>query len=146
MVVTDFIRVQGRMAEIQDLIAGSEGLAKMAAAAHHHGEELTVGPSKRFATSVDFTLGTPVLASSAVSFPIRWKAEGQTSLFPLMDAELVLSEMGADTHIEFRGVYTPPLGGVGYVLDRLALHRVAEATVRTFLETLVEGLSLTISA
>jgi hypothetical protein len=55
-----------------------------------------------------------------------------------MDAELVLSPLGESTHVEFRGVYTPPMGAVGAILDRVAMHRLAEATVRNFLERLVE--------
>lgn len=143
MVVTDFVRVDAPMIQVQEQIAGSDGLAGLATAAHRKGEELTVGPGKKVAAAVDFSMDTPVIGSNSVTFPIRWTAIGPTSLFPVMDAELVLSEMGTGTHIEFRGVYTPPLGGVGYVLDRLALHRVAEATVRSFLDTLVSSLSLT---
>jgi len=57
----------------------------------------------------------------------------------------VLSSLGGSTHIEFRGVYTPPLGGLGALLDRIAFHHIAEATVRTFLERLVSLLELSVA-
>ena len=144
--VSDFILVDAPLVEVQDSITGSEGLEVLAGAAYRKGEELAVGPSPSVAAAVEFEMGTPVLSTSSVTFPVRWKATGPTSLFPVMDAELVLSEMGASTHIEMRGVYRPPLGGIGMVLDRLALHRVAEATVRSFLERLVASLSLRVLA
>jgi hypothetical protein len=59
----------------------------------------------------------------------------------MMEAELVLTPLGPDlTHVTFRGSYDPPLSGFGAVLDRIALHRVAESTVRSFLQRLAAAL------
>lgn len=138
MMVSDFMAVSLPMDVVQRRITGSDGLALLADAAYRRGEELAVGPSPSVAVPVEFSIGVPVVGSNSVAFPVRWRAIGATNLFPHMDAELVLSPLGQVTHVEFRGVYTPPMGPVGALLDRVAMHRLAEATVRNFLERLVE--------
>lgn len=137
MMVEDFVTVPLQLGDVQDRIAGSDGIALIADAAYRRGEELAIGPTPAVAAKVAFTIGVPVVGSNAVIFPIAWEATGARSLFPHMDAELVLSPMVDSTHIEFRGVYTPPFGGLGALLDRVALYRLAQATVRAFLERLV---------
>jgi hypothetical protein len=98
------------------------------------------------AVPVEFSIGVPIVGSNSVAYPVRWKATGATQLFPHMDAELVLAPLLDATHLEFRGVYTPPMGPVGALLDRVALHRLAAATVRNFLERLVELIEISDAA
>ena len=136
--VSDFMSIPLPIDIVQRRITGSDGLELLADAAYRRGEELAVGPSPGVSVPVEFSIGVPVVGSNSIAFPIRWKASGATQLFPHMDAELVLSPLGDSTHIEFRGVYTPPMGPVGALLDRVAMHRLAEATVRNFLERLVD--------
>jgi hypothetical protein len=66
---------------------------------------------------------------------IRWEATGPGGgLFPVLDADIRLAP--ADPHVTvltMAGVYRPPLGSLGEVLDRAILHRVAAATVRGFM-------------
>lgn len=138
MMVSDFMSVPLPMDLVQRRISGSDGLGLLADAAYRRGEEMAVGPSQAVAVPVEFTMGVPVVGSNSIAFPISWRAAGSTLLFPHMDAELVLSPLGESTHVEFRGVYTPPMGPVGALLDRVAMHRLAEATVRNFLERLVD--------
>lgn len=142
MMVSDFMSVSLPLEVVEGRISGSNGLGLIADAAYRRGEELALGPSQSVAVPVDFSIGVPVVGSNAVVFPIRWRAIGATHLFPHMDAELVLSPLADATHIEFRGVYTPPMGAVGALLDRVALNRLAAATVRNFLERLVELLEV----
>lgn len=138
MMVSDFMTVALPIDVVERRVSGAGGLALLADAAYRKGEELAVGPTEAVAVPVEFSLGVPVVGSNSTSFPISWRATGATRLFPHMDAELVLSPQMHGTHIEFRGVYIPPMGPVGALLDRVALHRLAEATVRNFLERLVE--------
>jgi hypothetical protein len=138
MMVSDFMDVDLPISVVQHRISGSDGLALLADAAYRRGEELAIGPNPAVAVPVEFSIGTPVIGSNSVAFPISWRASGATQLFPHMDAELVLSPMGDTTHLEFRGVYTPPMGAVGALLDRVALNRLAAATVRNFMERLVD--------
>ena len=65
---------------------------------------------------------------------LRWEATGAGgALFPVLDADLTLVRVGEDTVLALAGVYRPPLGSLGEVLDRAILHRVAAATIRSFL-------------
>ena len=65
---------------------------------------------------------------------IRWEATGPGgALFPALDADLRLTPAGdRATVLAVWGVYRPPLGGLGAGLDRVLLHRVAQATIRAF--------------
>jgi hypothetical protein len=66
---------------------------------------------------------------------LRWEATGPGGkLFPVLDADLTLADFGArGTLVALAGVYRPPLGGLGQALDRAVLHRVAVATIKSFL-------------
>ena len=68
------------------------------------------------------------------SVAIRWEATGPGgALFPALDADITLGPAGDDaTKLTVAGVYRPPLGVLGAGLDRVVLHRVAEATIRVF--------------
>jgi hypothetical protein len=65
---------------------------------------------------------------------IRWEATGPDGgLFPVLDADLRLASAGDQvTLLTVAGVYRPPLGPLGEALDRVILHRVADATIRNF--------------
>ena len=65
---------------------------------------------------------------------LRWEATGTGGgLFPVLDADLRLAALGEGTVLTMAGTYRPPLGSLGEALDRAILHRVAGATVRSFL-------------
>ena len=50
-------------------------------------------------------------------------------------ADLVAARLvDNETQLSLRGSYTPPLGWVGEALDRALLHRVAESTVKEFVD------------
>jgi hypothetical protein len=77
----------------------------------------------------------PVLRPGMVSVGLRWEAAGVTgALFPALDADIRLSdEDDRGVRVVLTGAYRPPLGGLGIELDRLVLHTVATATIRTLL-------------
>lgn len=78
--------------------------------------------------------------STLVAF--TWRPAGTAALFPEMDADLEVSPVGLDrTELTLRGRYEPPGGAVGRGMDRLILHRLAEATVRSFLGELASRLA-----
>ena len=68
-------------------------------------------------------------------FAVRWEASGAGgNLFPVLDADIRLTPAGGDvTLLTMTGAYRPPLGSLGEALDRAILHRVAAATIRSFL-------------
>jgi len=82
-------------------------------------------------------------AGGQVRLAIRWEASGPAGgLFPALDADItLLPAEDQTTLLGLTGVYRPPLGQLGAALDRAALHRVAAATVRNFLDRLAASIS-----
>ena len=74
---------------------------------------------------------------------LRWAATGPGGrLFPALDADLTLRPAGEQaTVLALVGAYRPPLGGLGSGLDRAILHRVATATIRTFLGRVADAIA-----
>jgi hypothetical protein len=74
---------------------------------------------------------------------LRWQAAGATGgLFPVLDADLTLISNGENAALlGLEGVYGPPAGALGAALDRAVLHRIAAATVRSFLGRVAGALS-----
>src|SRR5712691_943085 len=71
---------------------------------------------------------------ASAGLALRWEATGAGGgLFPVLDADLKLAALGESTVLTMAGSYRPPLGSLGEALDRTILHRVATATVRSFL-------------
>jgi len=92
-------------------------------------------------TSVEIELGTPRRFLSGTLVPLRWRAAGARRLFPELDADLEIAPLGQDrTQLSISARYRPPMGAVGRVLDRALLHRVAEATIKDFLDRVGEVL------
>lgn len=93
--------------------------------------------------SVHMTIGAPLELTDRLVIPLWWEATGPQSLFPRMDADLILTDresFGSD--LTFRGQYSPPLGPLGELIDRLMLHRLADATGRQFVEAAAEALGI----
>jgi hypothetical protein len=65
---------------------------------------------------------------------IRWEATGPGGvLLPVLDADIKLAPAGEQvTLLTMAGSYRPPLGAFGETIDRVILHRVADATIRGF--------------
>jgi hypothetical protein len=109
---------------------------------------LRVGPFGRvpgLSKQVRLQLLEPVPHDDELILPIRWEATGaMTRLFPVLDANLALAR-AADGRAVLRlaGSYRPPLDGVGVELDQLALHRVADATIRALLQRIAGTLDET---
>lgn len=65
---------------------------------------------------------------------LEWEATTAPRFFPFMKADLSLYALTAtETQLEFVGLYEPPLGVIGSVLDAIVGHRVAHASVQRFL-------------
>lgn len=96
--------------------------------------EVGVGPSSlRITKQMTVRLGQPVQFPSKLALPMTWEPGGR--LLPRLDGELEVGTLGKDrTQLAISGRYDPPLGTVGRSVDRIALHRVAEATIKYFLD------------
>jgi hypothetical protein len=117
---------------------------EMADIAYRQAEELRtrVGPGFPLAKAVRLEVGEPILGPGDIRITVSWVATGASGLFPRLDGELVVSEVGSElTQIVFRGSYDPPLGGVGEAVDRVLLHRLAEATVKRFVDAVIAAVS-----
>ena len=77
----------------------------------------------------------------ATKLSLEWEAARHPRLFPFMSGTLSVYALTAtETQLDFSGRYDPPLGPLGEALDAVALHRVAEASVRRFVEDVAQYL------
>ena len=149
VLVSDFVQIDRPFAAVSDeLVAAGPGwLGESLVAAYAEGEQLSVrvasslGPI-RVSKRVWAELGEMTVKPDRVTQPLRWRAAGATGLFPVMVADLEFAPMGtAMTAISFMGRYVPPLGPLGREVDRMLLHRLAQASVRALLGMVVERLA-----
>lgn len=81
--------------------------------------------------------------------PLRWHAEHGRMLFPYLAADLEVFALSLDpplTQLTITGSYEPPLGLLGAGVDRLLLHRLAEATIHRFTHEIADELRRLIDA
>ena len=126
-----------------DLLSIGDALTESADVAYRHGEGLLVRlRGGAMAKTVMLDLRTPVRGTSLTTLPLEWWATGTPALFPKMEAELTVADVGGSlTQVQFQGTYQPPLGSVGRMLDRAVLHRFAEVSVKDFVDTVIGLLS-----
>ena len=141
MLVYYFGHVNGTLEQVSKAISAAEGeVSVWARMAYRKGEELRtrIDPGSFIpAKEVEILLGQPMGRSGSVIIPMDWKATGVGALFPVMSADLVLQPLGPGlVEVVFRGSYEPPLKGLGRLLDRAVLHRLAEASAKAFLDQL----------
>jgi hypothetical protein len=118
----------------------ADWLSMVAGEAQRRGDHLLaqvgVGPmGPRLGRRVTIQLGQPVRFPSMTSLPLTWEPVGLEGVLPHLDADLELGPLGDDrTQLAISARYRPPLGAVGRTVDRVLLHRVAETTVKDFLD------------
>jgi uncharacterized membrane protein len=65
----------------------------------------------------------------------------------VLDAELEFASLGDElTQVSLSGRYQPPLGLVGRTIDKALLSRVAEATIKDFVDRLARALEAAVPA
>ena len=114
-------------------------LPSLAGEANFRGDELMAevgfGEDVRVARRVAIDIGRPITMPSKTVVPIRWTATGASGLFPSLDADLEIAPLGPHrTQLAMSARYVPPLGAVGRAIDRAVLFRIAEATLKDFLD------------
>ena len=112
----------------------------LASDAHQEGDRLLAevgfGGEVRVARQVAIEVGRPIRVTAKTIVPIRWDPVGGAGLFPALDADLEIAPLeGGRTQLAISARYVPPLGPFGRVVDRAVLHRVAEATLKDFLDS-----------
>lgn len=100
----------------------------------------------RISKNVQIDVGKPVASATRTWLPLSWRATGPTGLFPVLEGELELASLGAQlTQLSLSGRYQPPLGLVGRTIDKALLSRVAEATIKDFLDRLALAIETAVS-
>jgi hypothetical protein len=95
----------------------------------------------RIVKRVSIAVGAPVRSSARTWIPISWQATGPSGLFPVLEGDLEIATLGAElTQLAFSAQYRPPLGLIGRTADRALLSRVAEATIKDFVDRIAERL------
>ncbi|MGA7987911.1 MAG: hypothetical protein WCB51_05875 [Candidatus Dormiibacterota bacterium] len=149
MLVHDFAYVPAPADKVRDRILADHGawLAPLVTAAAGEGEalRLRVGPLEALpmlGKTVSVHVGQPIDRGEITVVPLTWQATSTPGLFPVLSADLEVAGLGNDlTQLTLQGRYDPPLGAIGQRIDRLLMHRVAEASVRSFLSRLAERLA-----
>ncbi len=123
-----------------------EGIAGVARDANDRGERLMAevgfGPqNRRVQKQVRIEVGEVVRLSSKTVLPMSWRATGLQPLFPVLEADIEVAALGPNrTQLSINARYEPPFGVLGRAIDRALMHRVAEATVKDFLDCAAQGL------
>jgi hypothetical protein len=119
-------------------------LPGLAERANRRGESLLAdvgfGSRGRIHKTVEVEVGEPVVANGATAIPIRWSASGPGGILPALDADLEVAPLGAEgSQLAISARYVPPFGGLGRLIDRAMLARVAESTIKCFLDRVAEA-------
>jgi hypothetical protein len=148
MFVYYFVHVNRPFAEAEpELVAQLNSFGSLADAAYREGEDLRdkIGLSRDnpvVAKTVQLVAGTPLRGGQQTTIPVAWEATGTPGLFPKLDADLIVATVGPELcQIAMRGTYSPPLGPLGRALDRAVLHRVAEASVKSFVDRVAKSVA-----
>lgn len=149
MLIQDFVQIDCPFAEVHSALLADPHtvLDQHISAGYHDGEELLMrlGPAlkhPKLGKKVRVDVGEPYSRGDGIVLPVAWWATGVSYLFPCLDGDLEVTPLGTGTtQLTLMARYEPPLlGGAGFVLDRVLLHRVAEASIRSFLNRLGSSL------
>lgn len=145
MFVCDEVRAEinntAAAARLADLISGSS----LTHASHEAWREgiARAGPVPALSKLVRVRFREPVQRGDVTVLTLRWEATGPAGrIFPALDADITLTPDGEKaTRLRLDGAYRPPGGAVGAGLDRVILHRIATATVRSFLTCIAQAIT-----
>jgi hypothetical protein len=98
--------------------------------------DVGIGPEgHRVTKTVSIEVGDATRLGEKTVLPLTWRADGAEALFPVMEGDLEVAPLGPNrTHLAMSARYRPPLGTVGRAIDRALMHRVAEATIKDFVD------------
>jgi hypothetical protein len=147
-----FVELPMQAERVEHVLTDAPGawLPGFATEANHSGDRLLAevgfGDEVRIAREVAIDLGAPLRLPTKTVVPLRWTATGVSGLFPSLDADLEIAPLGQDRcQLSMSARYVPPLGALGRVIDRALLFRIAEATIKNFLDQVRDGISREVS-
>ena len=102
----------------------------------------------RFHKTVTMDFAEPINRGMLrTALPFRWKATAVPALFPTFDGDLQVSHWRKGmTQLALSANYQPPLGPVGLMLDKAALHMVAEALTKDFVDRVAAAIDAVLTA
>jgi hypothetical protein len=139
--------IEPHVVELALAEAPAQWLQRLASDASYRGDTLLAdvgfGVRVRVARTVAVEMGTPVHAGGKTVLPLRWTPIGAPGLFPALEADLEVAPLASNrTQLAMSARYVPPMGPIGHVIDRTILYRVAEATLKDFLDRVGDALVL----
>ncbi len=126
-----------------------EWLTELAAGAAHEGESLRlrVGPIDSLpmlSETVTLNAGESKVSGETTVVRLIWLATDPQGTLPVLKADLEVAALNSEiTELTLRASYKSSLEGVDERPGRLAIHRIAEATVRSFMRRLADSLTKT---
>ena len=85
-------------------------------------------------------VGEPaLLADAGTTIPIAWHPSGGDAILPNLHGTLDIEAVGTRTQVSLNASYTPPLGFLGEVANRLLMYRLADAAVHDFVQRLTRN-------
>lgn len=103
--------------------------------------EVGFATAVRIERPVEVEVGAPIRLADKTVLPLRWRPMSTARLLPDMEADVELAPLGERrSQLAMTARYTPPFGLLGRVADRALLHRVAEATVKDFVDAVAAQL------
>jgi hypothetical protein len=145
--VRDFAVLDRPLPEVVSIIRDPEvaWLVPLATSAPESDDALPVrlGPRDGQVFSKQYTIqvGEVEEIRDGLVIPTIWKATSTPRLFPTMEADLLMSPFGGtQTYLSLEGRYRRPLGVIGEQVDDLLLHRLAERSIRYFLQQVAANL------
>jgi hypothetical protein len=148
-----FVELAGDRDRIQRIVldAPETWLPTLATSANHRGDRLLAevgfGDDVRIARTVAITVGAPTRMSGTTTIPLSWSASGPAGLFPALDADLEIAPLETGRcQLAISARYEPPLGVVGRAVDRAVLARVADATLKDFLDRVRDSIARRLSS
>jgi hypothetical protein len=144
-----FVEVAVPVAQVESVLLGSPAawLPGLAEDARLHGQGLLAEagfatPVGVVAREVEVSVGRAVRFPSKLAVPMTGEPAAGEALLPGLEADLEVGPLGPRrTQLGINATYTPPLGVIGRTADRLLLHRVAEATLKRFLDQVAERIA-----
>jgi hypothetical protein len=117
--------------------AGEDGAATRPRAA-----VVLVGPVRQMRHPFLICAGEPrERDDGSIAVPIRLEPAPLNRFLPTLDADLELSALDENAaRLGINARYKVPLARIGLEIDKVALHRVAESSVRNFLQDLADAL------
>lgn len=148
MFLRAYVELTLPLAEVEEALlrTPAEWIPGLASSAEQHRDQLLAEVGFQISgfqvgKRVEIELGPPVRTPGRTWLPVTWWATGPSGIFPTLEGELEVAGLGPHlTQLGLSARYRPPFGLVGESINRTLLHRVAEATVRDFVERVAVAL------